>query len=299
MIFVIGISRLIFIEAFGFALRALVKPVRVSFLGLAILLAVMAGPYATLILMDPLSRFVYWAVTVVMASFVVRYISAVLGHFVQDLLSWRMVVVKSLLMGLFFSPLIYVWTLYMVQPLADAIRPYGFFIRDVVLITMAILITRKLVFERGIIPPRRPVAQSAPAVRFDALEGYVPMAQVPVVPIIETTHPPVDLRPRLLRRIDGDDPGPVIRLEALDHFVTAVTARGHYQLRMRFADAVAEMDATAGFVTHRSHWVARDGIIGATRSKGKVILTASDGTQVPVSRTYQIEVEEMLGPLLP
>lgn len=280
-------------------MRAMVKPIRVAFLCLAILLAFVAGPYATLLLLDPPTRLLYWMVTVLSASFTMRYISAVLASRVQNLLTWKMVLVKALLMGLIYSPIVYFWTKLMVPPLEGVIRSFPFFVRDVVLITVAILVVRKLVVERGVTPARRTVAQAEVLEQFDALEGYVPMAQVPVVPIIETTHPPVDLRPRLLRRIAENDPGPVIRLEALDHFVTAVTARGHYQLRMRFADAVAEMDATAGFVTHRSHWVARDGIVAATRSKGKVILTAADGTQVPVSRTYQMDVEEMLGPLLP
>ena len=98
--------------------------------------------------------------------------------------------------------------------------------------------------------------------------------------------------PRLLKRLPGDVPGPVVRLSSRDHFVDVVTPAAEHRLRMRLADAIDEMDPVEGYCTHRSHWVAREAVQGAERDGGRLLLRLSNGDRVPVSRTYRPRLEE-------
>ena len=63
-------------------------------------------------------------------------------------------------------------------------------------------------------------------------------------------------------------------------------------IRLRFGDAIEEMDPVDGFCTHRSHWVARQAVSGAERERGKIFLRLENGDRVPVSRTYMPDLEE-------
>jgi hypothetical protein len=96
---------------------------------------------------------------------------------------------------------------------------------------------------------------------------------------------------RLVMRLSPDLHSPLIRLAVRDHYVDVVTKTGAASVLMRLADAIAETEGVPGLQVHRSHWVARDGVVGVVRDKGKAILQMQDGAQIPVSRTYQGAVE--------
>lgn len=98
--------------------------------------------------------------------------------------------------------------------------------------------------------------------------------------------------PRLTRRLSPDFQGPILRLSVRDHFVDVISETGIETIRMRFADAIDEMDTVKGHCTHRSHWVAQDAIAGSGREGSKIILTLTNGDQVPVSRKYKPALEE-------
>lgn len=97
--------------------------------------------------------------------------------------------------------------------------------------------------------------------------------------------------PRLVRRLSPDFAEPILRLSVRDHFVDVVSLTGHEAIRMRFADAIDEMDTVIGYCTHRSHWVARNAIVGVKRENGKICLELINGDLVPVSRKYKPELE--------
>lgn len=103
---------------------------------------------------------------------------------------------------------------------------------------------------------------------------------------------PSEPMPRLMRRLPSDCDGHVIRLNVNDHQVTVVTTDGDYSLRLRFGDAIEEMDPIDGFCTHRSHWVAKRAVSGWEKDKGKTYLRLVNGDRVPVSRTYRTELEK-------
>lgn len=100
--------------------------------------------------------------------------------------------------------------------------------------------------------------------------------------------------PRLLRRLSDENVGDVLRLSASDHYVEVVTAEGSEVLRLRFADAIDEMEPVEGYCVHRSHWVARSAIVAVERENAhKLFLQLSNGDRVPVSRKYRTALEDV------
>jgi hypothetical protein len=78
----------------------------------------------------------------------------------------------------------------------------------------------------------------------------------------------------------------LLALAAEDHYLRVYTDVGNTMILMRLSDAIAELGGERGAQTHRSWWVARDAVSKAVRGDGKAVLTLSDGTEAPVSRTY-------------
>ena len=94
----------------------------------------------------------------------------------------------------------------------------------------------------------------------------------------------------LLERLRVEKRGPVVRMSMQDHYVEVVTTRGRELVLMRMADAAAAMGET-GLRIHRSHWVARDHVACARREGAQAVVTASDGAELPVSRSYVADLK--------
>ena len=94
---------------------------------------------------------------------------------------------------------------------------------------------------------------------------------------------------RLPPRLRGAD---VYAVEAEDHYLRLHTSKGHDLFLMRLSDAIAELEGVEGAQTHRSWWVARDGIDGAQRGDGRARLTLKTGAEAPVSRTFARALRE-------
>jgi hypothetical protein len=75
-------------------------------------------------------------------------------------------------------------------------------------------------------------------------------------------------------------------VEAEDHYLRLHTSKGADLILMRLSDAIDELEGIEGAQTHRSWWVAREGVDDARRADGRAVLTLKDGAEVPVSRTY-------------
>lgn len=99
------------------------------------------------------------------------------------------------------------------------------------------------------------------------------------------------LAPPLLARLDAPVRGEVLMLSARDHLVDVVTDRGREAVRMRLADAIAQLDGVEGMQVHRSHWVAAKAVAGSVRRDGRLFLTTRFGAEVPVGRKFRPEVE--------
>ena len=78
----------------------------------------------------------------------------------------------------------------------------------------------------------------------------------------------------------------LLALVSEDHYLRVYTDGGNAMILMRLSDAIAELGNEGGAQTHRSWWVARNAVAKAVRGDGKAVLTLSDGTEAPVSRTF-------------
>lgn len=81
-------------------------------------------------------------------------------------------------------------------------------------------------------------------------------------------------------------------VQAEDHYLRVHTSAGQEMILMRLADALRELAGVEGMQTHRSWWVAREGLAEASRDSGKLVLKLKSGVEAPVSRTYQASVRE-------
>ncbi len=252
---------------------------------LTVVIAVDAGPFLTLSLLSFGERLIYWGIAVPMAFFTALFIVAFLAPLLREAHRWKSVVAKTAAMGVLFTPFIYGWTVLMVPSVDGITTDYARFLRDVILISLAVFVTLEIFMARKIAKIRAGDGFADAAPELYALQDTPDTSDVPQIPRAN--------RSRLLRRIVAGDPGPVLRLEALDHFVTVVTSAGQYNLRMRFADAVDEMDGVEGIRAHRSHWVAQHAILGAERQNNRLFVHVACGARIPVSRKYLPQIEAL------
>ncbi len=77
-----------------------------------------------------------------------------------------------------------------------------------------------------------------------------------------------------------------------DHYLRVHTDRGEELILMRLADAMRELNGAGGLQTHRSWWVAKDGVADTKRDNGKLVLVLKSGKEAPVSRTFQPDVRK-------
>ena len=99
-------------------------------------------------------------------------------------------------------------------------------------------------------------------------------------------------RPRFFDRLEDCGPSDLIRLEMQDHYVEAHTSKGSSLILLRMSDAVAELEGFNGLQVHRSHWVARQGVVGSEMVRAKRFLVMRDGARVPVSRTFRAKARD-------
>lgn len=91
----------------------------------------------------------------------------------------------------------------------------------------------------------------------------------------------------------------LLALQAEDHYLRVITDQGSALILMRLADAVRELTPGHGMQVHRSWWVAFSAVVAIEREPGRLALRLPDGTQIPVSRTYQAAVRNAKWPALP
>lgn len=77
-----------------------------------------------------------------------------------------------------------------------------------------------------------------------------------------------------------------------DHYLRVHTDRGEDLILMRLSDAMRELDGADGLQTHRSWWVARDGVAEINRDNGRQALILKSGASAPVSRSFSAAVKD-------
>lgn len=79
-------------------------------------------------------------------------------------------------------------------------------------------------------------------------------------------------------------------VSAEDHYLRVHTSAGEELILLRLGDAMRELASLDGLQTHRSWWVARQGLAETGREDGKLVLKLKSGVAAPVSRTYAAAV---------
>ena len=115
-------------------------------------------------------------------------------------------------------------------------------------------------------------------------EPFNEIKNSPITPVISSAALP--RHSRLAKRLDIPQDKQIIHITAQGHFVEVRTCSKTYRIRIRFSDAVDELDSTIGLTVHRSHWAHRDAIKGWVPTARKPYVLLEDGTRVPVSKTY-------------
>lgn len=98
-------------------------------------------------------------------------------------------------------------------------------------------------------------------------------------------------RCRLAERLDIPAGCDILYVRADGHFVEVQTSAENFRARMRFADAVAQLDDAVGITVHRSHWVKRRAISGWVPDAQKPYIVLHNEARVPVSKTHFEKVE--------
>jgi hypothetical protein len=84
----------------------------------------------------------------------------------------------------------------------------------------------------------------------------------------------------------------IYAVQSEDHYLRVHTSGGEELILMRIADAIRELAGLDGLQTHRSWWVAREGLADAARANGRLVLKLKSGAEAPVSRTYLKAVKD-------
>lgn len=74
-----------------------------------------------------------------------------------------------------------------------------------------------------------------------------------------------------LRRLPIEFRGPLVRIEAQDHYLNVVMGRGATLILMRLGDAMGELEGF-GLQVHRSHWIATGAVAKNRREGGRDLL---------------------------
>ena len=98
----------------------------------------------------------------------------------------------------------------------------------------------------------------------------------------------------LMTKIPFEKRGKLLCLEMDDHYLNIQTDKGNHLVLMRFKDALLHTEEYPGMQTHRSWWVALDAIEKEQRDGRKNLLKLTNGTLVPVSKTYLNQVKATL-----
>ncbi|MFT4960745.1 MAG: hypothetical protein ACI92Z_001829 [Paracoccaceae bacterium] len=231
-------------------------------------LAATAGPFGSYKTHDFPTRFLYWilvfCISSVLADFCGRFAKWAVGSHRPELVD----LIKVAAMVVVFTPVLILLTNTFVPGTLSKGPGFMVFAQSVAIVSAAVCIARRVLPGFEEIPYGKAAQQAA---------------QKPK---------PIVAQPRLTHRLPSHFKGPILQLAVDVHFVDVVTANATHRIRLRFVDAINEMNNVEGFCTHRSHWVARDAIIHFERVAGRVFVRINNQDLVPVSRKYKPKLED-------
>jgi hypothetical protein len=247
--------------------------------GVVVLVFWITGPFGTLAAMGPIKRLAFWLL-LHGAAFTIATVSAVaadrgLTPLLRNKLARMMI--GSLLAALPIGG----WIVILQSGLMGDPATFDDFIRQVaVSLPLCVLFCVLVYLTAG-----QREAETPPAI--------APQDATPILASSDAAEMPEP--PPLLARLKPETRGRLLRLSVQDHYTDVVTSRGRELILMRFSDAIKETGATRGLQVHRSHWVSDDMVRRLSRGPGRLTLELTDGSEIPVSRTYATEVRDRFG----
>lgn len=227
-------------------------------LAVSVLLA-LAGPFGTFGRGDFLHRLVYWSVLCVVSLGIAITTKHLITNFLPNLAKIFSEAATIILTTIIFTPFLRWWS-------SEAYPEFDRYAPDVLQMAGQVLVICMAISVLSHGMQLLFAGQGAPQ---------------------EAVRPSVRLARRLSEGFEGD----IFRLSAEGHTVLVYTDQSLFRVRMRLTDAIEEMTGVDGHCTHRSHWVATQAVTGSGRKGGKPHVTLRDGSQVPVSRKYQPDLE--------
>lgn len=98
--------------------------------------------------------------------------------------------------------------------------------------------------------------------------------------------------PEFMKKIPRRLQGEILCLNAEDHYVHVHTDKGRHMLKMRFSDAIKQLEDLKGLRVHRSWWVNENAVIDAQKSGRKSSLLLKNNVCIPVSTSNYRQVKE-------
>lgn len=97
-----------------------------------------------------------------------------------------------------------------------------------------------------------------------------------------------------LSTLDPPLKGDILWIEAQEHYVRITTAEESRLVLARFSDVVRELPGSEGMQVHRSHWIRKAAVTAQEREGQNLLLSLTNGSRVPVSRSYKQQVLQAL-----
>lgn len=99
-------------------------------------------------------------------------------------------------------------------------------------------------------------------------------------------------QPEFMKKIPRKLQGDIICVTAEDHYIHVHTDKGRHMLKMKFSDALQELEYQQGLRVHRSWWVSENAVVEASRSGRKYSLQLTNDVRVPVSSAHLTQVKK-------
>lgn len=249
--------------------RSITTPLTLAIWAIISIAAAVTGPFGTYANMDLTPRSIYWTAVTAAAIIVGNGARFVAAYLIGTAKPARVDALSTVFTMVGFTPVLWLMTMQIPYLDMNDVPSFGRIVFYVLLITAMVTALRRVI-----------VGADGKTLYESRLDDISSQACLPYI------------APRLAKRFEEAATGQVLRLTVRDHLVDVVGEHATETLRMRFVDAIDEMEPVVGYCTHRSHWVCRDAISEVLREpNGKIHLHLRNGDKVPVSRKYQPVLE--------
>jgi hypothetical protein len=241
------------------------EPKFYGYIGVAVLILTLSGPFGTLEHYNFLERFAYWAiltpVTYMLASGVATFVTVALKR--KSINDWFSYILGGSAAGVFVGMFVWLFGIFLQQSFGQSFAG----LLKVMTFTMPITIGVTILFKLSEKKSQETSVEASREILADV---------------------------RFFERIPKTLGRDLISLNSQDHYVKVTTSFGSDLILMRLSDAVIELKDHDGVQPHRSWWISKKHIVGVKTVAGKKVLELKNGDLIPVSRANLKNVTKFL-----